>query len=80
MSSAAPPAARSRLVDYTTPKRTDQHAAAAALAPKLNSGALKTSAMNTGQRFTAAVVVAFIFGTTALSLYDLYLFLTLVAR
>ena len=77
MTSAAPPSSRSRLIDYTSSSRLAQHPPAA-FAPK--SEASRASLLHNGQRFTAAVVVAFIFGTTVLSLYDLYLFLTLVAR
>lgn len=78
MTSAAPPSSRSRLIDYTSSSRLAQPPPAAFV--KSDASASRAALLHNGQRFTAAVVVAFIFGTTALSLYDLYLFLTLVAR
>jgi hypothetical protein len=44
------------------------------------SNAAATTAVEEGERFSASVVVVLIFATTALSLYDLYLFLALLGR
>ena len=61
----------SRLIDFTTTPRP---------APPITVVKSRRSLLPNGQSFTATVIVGFVFGTTALSLYDLYLFLKLVAR
>lgn len=75
MSTPTSPSSPSRLIDFTT-----MPGAKVAAPPRPATLHAQRSALQGGQRFIAAVVVVFIFGTTALSLYDLYLFLTLVAR
>lgn len=66
---------RSRLIDFTKiePRAPVMHRPA----PMLQTG---RSLLPRAQSFTATLIVVFIVGTTALSLYDLYLFLKLVAR